>query len=235
MDYVFNQTDHQNLILVFETSPTESLQYDLNSKPFEGKNGQVWLRLTKDTDHGINPTINGLDNHLLVESLRDISIIIHSIDLNQVQLFQIDNYYGEESIRVEITNANIHFKQIVNSLKTFFIYFFGKADKLSIKFYKCLLISKPEDLSTISQHFWLSIPSFLDERAVIDITETRILGGIFKIWNVATVNISNCLMQHFKSQQELNNFLAFPNRAFIYKTSVRTERNQTLKHSKLYH
>lgn len=99
IDYALNQTQSNEITLVFETSTTESLKYNL-TKSIEGMN---FIRFFKDSPAGKNPTIQGNNQPFIRKGVVDIKI--NSINLHEVSL--IDSAKSASEISLSINGSSI--------------------------------------------------------------------------------------------------------------------------------
>ena len=80
IDFILNQTDN-DLTLVFETSSTESLKYNL-TKSLGKRNGSISVHFVKDDQQGMNPKIYGNHQSFIKDGNEEVKITINSIDLH---------------------------------------------------------------------------------------------------------------------------------------------------------
>ena len=171
--------------------------------------------MTKDNQHGINPTIYGrADDWFIDNRIGDISVTIDSVDLHEVLLMVMTN--KKAKIVIEITNSSIFLQrpQVLTkvSQKVFsheektkpFLHLQDHQSSLNIKIQKCVLkspyiIEKAHDLKEhnlyVDTTSWLNVKLSKGHQPLashIEIVETVISGGSFSIENVQTFHMSKC-------------------------------------------
>ncbi|XP_066926100.1 uncharacterized protein [Clytia hemisphaerica] len=189
IEYGFNQTDHINDIsLVFETSPVESLQYRFTNQLQINNNKSVILSLIKDDPKGADPIIYGNNHSFIGVRQGEIEISIDSIDLYNVML--LDSKENHASVVINIRASSIYINQSnFISLK--------QAKKAFITIEHCNLKSPfiiEGQQIIIDKYQWLDVVMNEDSnnQSQIMITDTKISGGRFQIKNVQSFHVKNC-------------------------------------------
>ena len=190
VDYALNQTEHNNITLVFETSTTESLKYNLRKQLH--RNESIFLRFTKDDPKGVNPTIYGQNIPFVGERVKgDVRIEVDSIDLHNVFLLNVSN--TDSFIFINITASSIYLNRSnFTSVK--------QAGGLFVKFNRCTLkspaIIEGKEI-IIDKYFWLDIElKENSNESNVTITDTTISGGRFHIENVRSFEVSKCRIEN---------------------------------------
>ena len=104
IDYAINRTD-KDLTLVFKTSSTESLKYNL-TKSLTKRNWSISLHFVKDDPQGLNPQIYGNNQSFIGDHNKEVEITFNSIGLRDVNLVDVND--NPANVTINIIGASIY-------------------------------------------------------------------------------------------------------------------------------
>ena len=186
IDYALSQAKGDNITLVFQSSPIQSLNYTLTSRFPRKDNKSLILCLLKDNPHGMNPSIYGNAQPFIHNWKGDLTVLIKAVNMVNISLLSISAAEGE--ISISITNSSIHMSHS-NFISV------HEGNDLSINFQDCLLTSpysyKGNEI-IIDEYSWLKVEINTNSISKISINETKVRGGHFHFKNIASLRILKC-------------------------------------------